>query len=41
MLIGLLIILVIIGALVAFVVISQGTSDAKHNDYMSGHIKIR
>ena len=41
MLIGLLIILVIIGALVAFAAISQGTSDAKHNYYMSGHIKIR
>lgn len=41
MLIGLLNALVVIGVLVAFVVISQGTSDAKHNYYMSGHIKIK
>ena len=29
------------GVLSVGVVISQGTSDAKYNDYMSGHIKIK
>lgn len=39
--IDILVLLLVIGIAVCCVAVSQGTSDAKHNDYMIGHVEIK